>query len=581
MEQFYTDERNVQILISLLKEYGIKRVVASPGSTNVTFVGSIQQDPFFEIYSSVDERSAAYIACGIAAETQEPVVLSCTGATASRNYYPGLTEAYYRKLPILAVTSTQEESKIGQLIPQVIDRRQQPLDSVKYSEHLQTIKDEDDEWNVVLKANRAILELTHHGYAPVHINLTTRYSHNFMVKSLPKVKKISRYFQGDELPNIPQGKIAIYIGSHLRWTKEEIEYIDSFCSAFNAVAFCDTTANYNGKYRVNYNLASCQKINDNNKHPDLLIHIGNMSDQAGMCGAPKEVWRVNPDGALSDRYKALTNVFEMKESFFFQYYSNLGKNLKSDDSYLRSCLEREQKLLASLPELPFSHIYIASQLCDKLPKNSTIHLGILSPLRSWSYFNFDSSIEVYCNQGGFGIDGNMSSMIGGSLIHPDKLYFAVVGDLSFFYDMNVIGNHHIGKNVRILLINNALGAEFHLFKQLNSIYVNDIKKYLSAGGHFGNKSPQLVKHYAEDLGYKYLSASNKEEFTQVYRQFVLPEITGPIIFEVFTNVEDENEALKRMWEIDKDRSFKTQIKNAAKTILGEKVTGLKDILKKH
>ena len=176
MEQYYTDERNVQILIALLKAHGIKRVVASPGSTNVTFVGSIQQDGFFEIYSSVDERSAAYMACGIAAETKEPVVLSCTGATASRNYYPGLTEAFYRKLPVLAVTSTQEESKLGQLIPQVIDRRQQPFDTVRCSEHLQTVKDEDDAWNVMLKANRAILELNHHGCGPVHVNLTTRYS---------------------------------------------------------------------------------------------------------------------------------------------------------------------------------------------------------------------------------------------------------------------------------------------------------------------------------------------------------------------------------------------------------------------
>ena len=128
MEQYYTDERNVQILISLLKGHGIKRVVASPGSTNVTFVGSLQQDPYFEMYSCVDERSAAYIAVGMAAETGEPVVLSCTGATASRNYYPALTEAYYRQLPILAVTSTQEESRIGQMVPQVLDRRQQPFD---------------------------------------------------------------------------------------------------------------------------------------------------------------------------------------------------------------------------------------------------------------------------------------------------------------------------------------------------------------------------------------------------------------------------------------------------------------------
>ena len=219
MEQYYTDERNVQILIALLKAHGIKRVIASPGSTNVTFVASIQQDGYFEIYSSVDERSAAYMACGMAAETKEPVVLSCTGATASRNYYPGLTEAYYRKLPILAVTSTQEESKIGQLIPQVIDRRLQPFDVVRCSEHLQTVKDQDDEWNVMLKANRAILELNHHGCGPVHLNLTTRYSSNFKVKELPAVRKITRYSYNEKLPALPQGRIALYIGSHLRWTE--------------------------------------------------------------------------------------------------------------------------------------------------------------------------------------------------------------------------------------------------------------------------------------------------------------------------------------------------------------------------
>ena len=101
----YTDERNVQIVISLLKQHGIHRVIASPGTTNMTFVGSIQNDPYFQIWSSVDERSAAYLACGMASETGEPVVLSCTGATASRNYMPGLTEAYYRKLPVLAITS--------------------------------------------------------------------------------------------------------------------------------------------------------------------------------------------------------------------------------------------------------------------------------------------------------------------------------------------------------------------------------------------------------------------------------------------------------------------------------------------
>lgn len=107
MKLHYSSEKNIQILISLLKKNNISRVIVSPGSANANFVISIQQDDFFEIYSCIDERSAAYMACGLAAESQQPVVICCTGATASRNYMPALTEAYYRKLPLVAITATK------------------------------------------------------------------------------------------------------------------------------------------------------------------------------------------------------------------------------------------------------------------------------------------------------------------------------------------------------------------------------------------------------------------------------------------------------------------------------------------
>ena len=568
MNQFYTDEKNVQILISLLKQHGIKRIIASPGSTNVTFVGSCQQDPYFEMYSCVDERSAAYMACGMAAQTKEPVVISCTGATASRNYFSALTEAFYRELPILAVTSTQDENRVGHLIAQVIDRSQQPKDTVKMSVHLQNIKDKEDEWDCMIKANKAILELKHHGTGPVHINLSTRYSADFSVKELPVAHKIERITQSDNFPKISNGKIAVYIGSHLRFSQEETNAIERFCESYNASVFTDITSNYNGKYKVVYDIAACQRKSYESSNVDLLIHIGDMSDNAGMV-RPKEVWRVSQSGEIQDRYKKLSYVFEMPEQVFFEHYANDG--IKQDCTYYQSCMEDCKRLWGKIPELPFSHIWIASQLYDKLPKQSILHLGILSPLRSWSYFNIDSSIEVYCNQGGFGIDGNMSSMIGASIVAPEKLFFAVVGDLSFFYDMNSIGNRHIDNNVRILLVNNALGAEFHMFKQINSIYVNDIPKYLSAGGHFGRKSPCLVKHYAEDLGFEYLSAANKEEFLQNYLRFTTPEIADkPMLYEVFTEVEDEDKALWEMWHIEEDHSLKGGTKKIIKNVLGDK-----------
>ena len=174
MGKNYTDEKTAQVVLALLKKHGIRKVIASPGTTNMALVASMQSDQYFEMYSSVDERSAAYMACGLAAESKEPVVISCTGATASRNYLPGLTEAYYRKLPVLAVTSMQGEGREGHHIAQVIDRSVLPVaDTAKFSVALPVIKDDEDFWDCEIKVNQAILELNRHGGGPVHTLLTT------------------------------------------------------------------------------------------------------------------------------------------------------------------------------------------------------------------------------------------------------------------------------------------------------------------------------------------------------------------------------------------------------------------------
>lgn len=164
MDFKYSNERNVQILVSLLKAHGIKKVVASPGTTNLSFVASLQHDGSFEIYSAVDERGAAYMAVGMAYESNEPVVITCTGATASRNYLPALTEAYHRKLPILAVTATQDTNKTGNLSPQFIDRSVPPSESVLLSVKLPFIRDEEEARRANLDVNKALLALRNSTY---------------------------------------------------------------------------------------------------------------------------------------------------------------------------------------------------------------------------------------------------------------------------------------------------------------------------------------------------------------------------------------------------------------------------------
>lgn len=548
---YYTDEQNARVLISLLKEFGIKRVIASPGATNVALVGSMQHDPFFEMYSCVDERSAAYMACGMCEESGEPVVLSCTGATSSRNYMPGLTEAYYRNLPILAITSSMESNRFGHLWAQYTDRTNPPSDVVKRTYLVQIIKDEEDYWDCETKINEALLELTHLGGGPIHINLETKASNDFSVKSLPSVRAIKRINLNDKLPNLLGKKIAVFVGSHSCWSKEEIEAIDLFCERYNSLVLVDHTSNYTGKYGIFSSLPASQEQQKYDLfNLDVLIHIGGISGDYYTIGAihTKEVWRVNVDGVIRDRFRQLKYVFEMNEQTFFSKYNCLSNNSNTDFYYLNK--EIYTSLLNNIPDLPLSNIYVASKLSTRLPKDSTLYISILNTLRSWNFFETENC-KVCSNVGGFGIDGMTSSMIGASLVNKDKLILGVAGDLNFFYDLNALGNRHVGNNIRLIVINNGHGQEFRQYCHSASILGDEVDEYIAAARHFGNKSKSLVKNFAISLGYDYIQAVDKDSFLSGLDRFVSKDLNlKPVIFEVFTNNEDESNALRLVRNTD-------------------------------
>ena len=504
----------------------------------------LMYDGSFEMYSCDDERSASYMATGMCAESGEPVVITCTGATASRNFMPGLTEAFYRKLPILVVTGQQDYRRQGNLHDQIIDRSVQPNDIVKNSVYVQIVRDAKDEANAALRINQAISALTLNGGGPSHINLETSYSQLWNVSELPSVKVIHRIDVDGEFPELPKGKIALFIGSHKKFTPSDLEAIDAFCYNHNAVVFCDHTSNYKGKFRQLNAMLSLRHANCMSGI-DLLIHFGEISgDHFAVGDDVKNVWRISNDGLLRDRYGKLTYLFNMTEAQFFNHYKD--ENINPGESFLKNCQEEYKQMYENLPEFPFSNIWCAKQLHGRIPENCCMHFGILTSLRSWNFFDVPKSVNTMSNVGGFGTDGMMSSLIGASLVHPDKLYFGVVGDLSFFYDLNSLGNRHIGKNIRIMLFNNGKGCEFKHNMSPGHIFKDDVDFFISAAGHFGNQSPTLVRDYATNLGFKYLTASAKEDFLANLDEYLNPEISQSYIFEVFTRDVDESEALKLM-----------------------------------
>lgn len=584
---YYTDERNAQIVISLLKAHNIKRVIASPGTTNICMVASMMHDDFFEMYSSPEERSAAYMACGMAAETKEPVVIICTGATASRNYLPGLTEAFYRKLPVLAITCSRRSYRIGHNIDQVTDRTQLPKDVAKVSIQIPLVYDCESEWACVVNTNKALLELRHNGGGPVHINVETNYSLNYSVKMLPEVRLIKRYTLNDSYPKMPKGKIVIFVGSHLKWEDSLTRCVDEFCERYDSFVVGDLTSNYKGKYLVSGNITGQQKYTKTifQQPIDLLIHLGEVHAPWYSFNA-KQVWRVNPDGELRDTFRKLTSVFEMEEFVFFHYYVKLAEktNMTNYKLYIQECNDAKIALNNIVDNMPFSNAWIAAKTIYNLPINSELHLGIQNSLRFWQCFDIDKTIDVFCNVGGFGIDGSMSSVIGASLVNPQKLYYCVLGDLAFFYDINSLGNRHIGSNVRIVLVNNGKGTEFKLRGNPGSRFGDETDDYIAAAGHYGNKSTNLVKHYATDLGFEYYSANTKQEYRKVLDKLVSPVIGNkPLVVEVFTESSDEDVALYDIMTCmaSEKELVNAKMKTTVKNVLGDSnVKKLKNLIGK-
>lgn len=239
----------------------------------------------------------------------------------------------------------------------------------------------------------------------------------------------------------------------------------------------------------------------------------------------------------------------MTEEDFFEYYISSHNRGHESNDYYNVCLSVYNNISSSIPELPFSNAWVVKTISKSLPDNSVVHIGILNSSRSWHYFDVNTDVEFYSNSGTYGIDGIMSAFLGSCLSTPSRLHYLFIGDLSFFYDINSLGNKHFPKNARIILVNNGCGAEFKIFH--NSAYElgDSANDYISAMGHFGNKSKRLVKDFAKNLNFEYISASTKEEFEMHLSKFFEPINDKSIIFEVFTDHKNENKALELLSSI--------------------------------
>ena len=562
----FANDKMVLQLVALLKKFQIKKIVVSPGSRHNKLVNSLQADNYFELYLVVDERSAAFFALGLIQECGEPVAVTCSSGTACINYGSAIVEAFYKRLPLLVLSSDRVPELLNQCEDQMYDQASTFVGCTKYHCQLPVVDTPRDEWYCNRIINEALIELNHHGRGPVHINIPFAAHHGtaYDVESLPDARKITMHqlpMSSSEWKSISarlkDKKVMIVWGQAVNPLKEVEEVENTFAEKYNAAILTDKMSNCHAKNAIINTTITMSIMKDNQApalQPDVVISVGanyifNNEIKKFLKNGNAEHWQVGSEDKVCDPFHTLTDIFEMPESYFFEMLSENCAG-KTKGSYFA-----DWKAIADIPTLPdmqYCELYAITKLMSQLPSDSDLQLANSQTIRMAHYIPIKPSIRVNCNRGVNGIDGSMSTAVGFGA-DSNKPLFYITGELSFFYDMNSLSIRHLSPKTRILLINNQGGAV--MYDQPRDTPVEGLPIYLAAGEN------KTAKGWVESLGFKYVSAHNKDEVDAGVKVLLDESIDQPILLEVFTNLSEDRYCIGDYIKSQDQRSF------------GEKVSG--------
>ncbi|MBT8303295.1 MAG: 2-succinyl-5-enolpyruvyl-6-hydroxy-3-cyclohexene-1-carboxylate synthase [Bacteroidia bacterium] len=561
-----------QSIILFCKAKGIKHIVISPGSRSAPLTIGFTHDPFFECYSIVDERCAAFFALGIAQEVKHPVALVCTSGSALLNFFPAISEAYYSDIPLVVLSADRPKYLVGIGDGQTIDQENVYGNHVLYSANLKLDidlegkdlinKKEDPKifkkmenslerfLDLQLSVQRAnekeinkAMNISVASSGPVHINCPFEEPLYETIDDYSIKINSEEHLDSDELVSDKEinefarrwnesKKRMILVGVN---TPNDLdrELLNRFAADKNTIVFTETTSNlHHDDYFpcIDKVIAPLDQEGFLELQPDMLLTFGGMivskKIKAFLRGyQPKHHWHIDAKKA-NDTFFCLNKHLKMLPNEFFS--SVLPLVIPSETEYFHKWenvkKQREEKHNKYLKSIPFCDLKVFDMLLPSLPKKANLHLGNSSTVRYAQLFNMDRSLKVYCNRGTSGIDGSTSTAIGCASSSKEQTIL-ITGDLSFLYDSNALWNNYIPNDFRIIIINNGGGGIFRILPgHKNS---GNFDTYFETTHELNAES--LCKMY----GFEYLRASNENELNESLLEFyILADV--PKILEVFT-----------------------------------------------
>ena len=520
-------------------KHGIENAIISPGSRSAPLTLAFVRHKYLKCKVVADERSAAFIALGIAQQTDKPVVLICTSGSAAYNYAPAIAEAYFQKIPLLVLTADRPPEWIDQYDGQTIRQTNIYGKHVKESYTLPVdLSHQDAVWHIERTISEAINLSKTYPFAPIHINVPFREPFYPPIDNLNE-KDINSFYQNqikydndvkiiEQIHSRPKIRTQHWLELLEVWNKTEkklivggqMRYNERLVTALNGLEITVVADIISNLHTVKNSIKHqdvflMNRENLEELRPELLITFGKSVISKNLKKFLREYpaiehWHIQPAGIAADTFQSLTKVIPLNPSYFFRKV--LEKQTRFAESYRQSFFVDNwrgtdaeiTKLNATFfEEQPFSEFEAVKMLLDNLPKYSNLHLANSMSVRYANYLNTEKEIEVFANRGTSGIDGSTSTAIGHALAEDETLNILLTGDIAFFYDRNAFWNNYLPKNLIIILLNNHGGG---IFKMLP-----DAAKQPESDEFFVMNQPLNAKNISEEFELEYSFCESKKQ----------------------------------------------------------------------
>lgn len=464
----------INSIVSLLPG---NHAVISPGSRNAPVIFALHQSAK-KCYSIVDERSAAFVALGMAKHTKQPVILSCTSGTAALNYYPAIAEAYYARVPLIILTADRPPEKIDAWDGQAI--RQKGV----YKSHLRAEFQTPDEYHdidgFVAIAKRVLSCMNSEICGPIHINIPIRepfYDFNIngievqnLDPQLGHIYELSAAAVANHTNlDFSQKKVLIFNGM--------VDGEDIRLASDNySVILSDITSNQTSDVHYWDALLFSAQSKPNGLdflsvlRPDILITTGTTTISKGLKRflqhhKPAHHFHLTSYYEVGDMFETKPRIIHPQDVEQVIETENDTDGERSGP-YIRAWLNMTrafQERFGMLDWSNFNEFCVVNYALSQLPKNSILHISNSMPPRYVSFLlNSDNNnLTIHCNRGTSGIDGSTSTAVGNAML-TDKDVYLITGDIAFFYDINAFYNEQLPPNLKIVLLNNGAGGIFEM-----------------------------------------------------------------------------------------------------------------------